>query len=125
VVYDGTQFYLVNPQIVGFRNIPQNAQTGNYTLVAGDSGKSIVHASGAGSGDTYTIPANSSVPFPLGTVVTFVNLDSNSISIAITTDTLLLVGTGATGTRTLAQYGQATAHKVGTTTWLISGVGLS
>ncbi len=110
---------------IGFRNIPQNAQTSNYTLVLADSGKHIYHASGAGSGDTYTIPANGSVAFAVGTVVTFVNLDSNYVSIAITTDTLYLAGTGTTGTRTLAQYGVATAVKVTSTVWVISGTGLT
>jgi hypothetical protein len=110
---------------VGFRGIPQNAQSGNYTLVATDAGKHIFHASGAGAGDTYTIPANGSVAFPVETAITFVNLDSNAVSIAITTDTMYLAGTGTTGTRTLAQYGVATALKVTSTSWIISGTGLT
>lgn len=110
---------------VGFRGIPQNAQTGNYTLVAADAGKHIYHASGDGSGDTYTIPANGSVAYEVGTAITFVNLDSNAVSIAITTDTLYHAGTGTTGTRSLAQYGVATAIKITSTAWLISGTGLT
>lgn len=109
----------------GFRGVPQNAQTGNYTLVAADAGKHIYHASGAGSGDTYTIPANSSVAFEVGTAVTFINLATDSVSIAITTDTMNLAGAGTTGTRTLAQYGIATAVKVTSTSWLISGTNLT
>ena len=110
---------------LGYLNIPQNAQSGNYTLVLTDAGKHILHGSADGSGDTYTIPANSSVAFPLGTVVTFVNLASATISIAITTDTLTLAGSTTTGTRTLGQNGIATIIKVGTTSWLISGVGVA
>jgi hypothetical protein len=109
---------------VGFRNIPQNAQTGSYTLVLADSGKHIYHASGAGAA-TYTIPANGSVAYPIGTALTFINLSSTSISIAITTDTMYLSSAGTTGTRTLAQYGSATAIKVTSTAWLISGSGLT
>ena len=109
----------------GFRGIPQNPQAGNYTIVAADAGKHIFHASGDGSGDTYTIPANGSVAFEVGTTLTFANLDSNSVSIAITTDTMYLAGTGTTGTRTLAQYGVATAIKVTSTSWIISGTGLT
>ena len=109
---------------VGYLTIPQNAQTGNYTLVAADSGKHIYHASGAGAA-TYTIPANSSVAYAIGTAVTFVNLSSTSISIAITTDTMYLSGMGTTGTRTLAQYGTATALKITSTAWIISGSGLT
>jgi len=113
---------------VGFRNIPQNAQTGSYTLVLTDSGKHIYHASGAGAA-TYTIPAASSVAYPIGTAITFINLSATSISIAITTDTMYLSSAGTTGTRTLAQYGSATAIKVSGVSssgiWVISGSALT
>ena len=113
---------------IGFKNIPQNAQAGNYTLVLADSGKHLYHALGDGAA-TYTIPAATSVAYPLGTAITFVNLSATSISIAITTDTMYLSSAGTTGTRTLAQYGSATAVKVSgvssTGIWLISGSGLT
>lgn len=114
-----------NSQLAGYRGIPQNSQSGNYTCVLADSGKEIYHASGAGAGDTFTIPANGSVAYPIGTVLTFGNDDSNALSIAITTDTMRLAGVGTTGTRTLAQYGVATARKVTATEWRVSGVGLT
>lgn len=103
----------------------QSSQSSNYTLVLTDANKHILHPSGGGASDVFTIPANASVAFPLGTIVTFVNDDSNAVSIAITTDTLTLAGAGSTGTRTLAQNGIATALKITSTKWLISGVGLS
>ena len=109
---------------VGYLTIPQNAQTGSYTLVLADSGKSIFHASAAGAA-TYTIPANSSVAYVVGTTVTFINMSTNAVTIAITTDTLYLAGAGTTGSRTLAQYGVATATKMTSTTWIISGSGLT
>ena len=113
---------------VGFRNIPQNAQTGNYGLVLADSGKHIYHASGAGAA-AYTIPAAASVAYPIGTAISFVNLSATSITIVITTDTMYLGGTGTTGTRTLAQYGTATALKVSGLSssgiWIITGSGLT
>lgn len=136
IEYDGTRFQLINPSTltvdgtnaVGFLNIPQNAQTGSYTTVLADSGKHIYHASGAGAA-TYTIPAASSVAYPLGTAITFINLSATSISIAITTDTMYLSSAGTTGTRTLAQYGSATAIKVSGVSssgiWVISGSGLT
>jgi hypothetical protein len=123
--YDGANTVNDSAANVGFKGIPQSTQSGNYTLVLADAGKHIYHASGAGSGDTYTIPANASVAFPVGTAVTFVNLDSNSVTIAITSDTLTLSGTTTTGSRTLAQNGYAVALKVTSTSWLISGPGLS
>lgn len=112
---------------VGFRNIPQQSQSGNYTLVLTDSGKHVYHPASSGTGDTYTIPANASVAFPIGTAVTFVNDFSSggSVTIAITSDTLVLSPTGSTGSRTLAAGGIATAIKVTSTQWMISGTGLS
>jgi Phage tail repeat like len=110
---------------VGYKNIPQNIQAASYTCVLADASKHIFHANGAGASDTYTIPANSSVAYPIGTEITFINMDGNAVSIAITTDAMYLAGTGTTGTRTLAQYGVARAIKIDTTAWLISGTGLT
>ena len=109
---------------VGFRNTPVNSQSADYTLVLADSGKTILHAIADDNPRTFTIPANSSVAYPVGTVVTFVNL-INDVTIAITSDTMYLANDGATGSRTLAAYGMASAMKVASTTWIISGTGLS
>jgi hypothetical protein len=106
--------------------ITWNSQSGNYTAVSGDANNGILHPSGAGSGDTFTIPANSSVAYAAGTCLHFANMDTtNNVSIAITTDTMYLAGAGSTGTRLLAPYGIATATKIDSTTWMISGIGVS
>ena len=107
---------------VGYREAPQVSKTDNYTLVLADRGKSILMN---GTSKTLTIPANSAVAFPVGTVVIIVNINSSALSIAITTDTLTLANSTTTGTRTLAQNGLATCVKIGSTSWLISGAGLT
>jgi hypothetical protein len=109
---------------VGFRNTPVNSQSAAYTLVLADAGKTILHPIADDNARTFTIPANSSVAYPVGTVVTFVNL-INTVTIAITSDTMYLAGPGTTGSRTLAAYGVASAVKVASTTWVISGNGLT
>ena len=109
---------------VGFLTIPQNSQNTNYTLVAADSGKQIYHPTGQAAG-TYTIPANATVSYSVGTAVTFINLSANAVTIAITTDTMYLASAGTTGSRTLANYGIATAVKITNTSWIISGQGLT
>jgi hypothetical protein len=153
LLYDGTNFVVINPlsfnlingtlsgtlsvtgaltlngplttdnstaDEVGFKGLPRNDQTvGNYTCVLADAGKFI--QCGA---FTYTIPANASVAYPAGTALTFINTGA-ACTIAITSDTLVLAGTGTTGSRTLAANGVATAIKVASTTWFISGAGLS
>ena len=106
--------------------IPQNIQAADYTLVLSDGGKHILHPGTDGPSRTYTIPANSAVEFPIGTVVTFVNQNgAGVVSIAITTDVMRLAGVGTTGTRTLAANGVCTALKITSTEWIISGVGLT
>ena len=107
---------------VGYLEAPQNSKTTNYTLVLADSAKSIVMN---GSSVTLTIPANASVAFPVGTVIIIINVNASALSIAITSDTLTLVNSTSTGTRTLARNGVATCIKIGATSWLISGAGLT
>jgi hypothetical protein len=109
---------------VGFRNTPVNSQSADYTLVLADSGKTILHPVADDNARTFTIPANASVAYPVGTVISFVNLQ-NTVTIAITTDTMYLAGTGTTGSRTLDEYGVASALKVDSTSWVISGNGLT
>ena len=110
---------------VGYMGIPQNVQlgAGNYQLVAGDAGK---HIYAPGSGNSLVIPSNATVAFPIGTtIVVIAGFSTGTILISISTDTLRMSGTGATGTRTLAAYGMATLIKVAATTWYISGNGLT
>jgi hypothetical protein len=104
--------------------ITQNAQPDNYTLVLADAGKHLYRTGSAGA-STYTIPSNASVPFDIGTVVTFINNDVSLLTIAIDTDTMILAGSGTVGSRLLPRYGIATATKVASTLWFISGVGLA
>jgi hypothetical protein len=109
---------------VGYVGIPVNSQSAAYGLLATDAGKSIVHPISDNNARTFTIPDNGTVPFPVGTTITFINM-INTVTIAITTDTMYLAGAGTTGSRTLAAYGMATAVKVTSTSWIISGNGLT
>jgi hypothetical protein len=110
---------------VGFRNIPISSKSAAYTTVLADSGKVIFHPSTDANARTFTIDSNANVAYPLGTAITFINMTSQAVTIAITSDTMYLSSAGTTGSRTLAQYGSATAIKMTSTTWLISGSGLT
>lgn len=110
--------------VVGYMGLPQNSQNGNYNVVIADSGKHIYHPLGQAAA-TYTFPANSNVAFTVGSAVTIVNGSANNVTISLTTDTLWLAGNGATGSRTLTQYGVATAVKVTSTVWIISGTNIT
>jgi hypothetical protein len=101
----------------------QNTKLANYTTVLSDAGKTILMDSSAGAGLTFTIPANSSVAYPVGTEIVFANRSGNNVSIACTTDTMLLASTVTTGTRTLATQSTAIARKVEAAVWIIASIG--
>jgi len=104
--------------------ITVNSQSAAYPIVLTDAGKFILHPTADNNARTFTIPAEASINFAVGTAITFVN-QINTITIAITTDTMTLAGAGTTGSRTLAANGIATAMKIASAAWIISGVGLT
>ncbi len=111
---------------VGFNGVEQVISSAALSIVGFHANKHIYHPAADTSARTWTIPANSSVPFPIGTTLTFINENgAGTLTIAITTDTMRLAGAGTTGSRTLAANGQATAIKVTSTSWQINGVGLT
>lgn len=96
-----------------------------YAFPREDSGKTIYHDE-AGT-RTYTIPANSSVPHPIGTIFVIDNTGNSgaagAITLAITTDTLRRGdGTAGTGSRTIPASAVVQIRKVSSTVWIITGV---
>ena len=125
VAGSGTLTLPVATETLGYLNIPFNSQSAAYTTVLADSGKFIFHPSTDANARTFTIDSNTNVAYTIGTAITFINMTSQVVTIAITTDTMYLSSAGTTGSRSLAQYGSATAIKMTSTTWLISGSGLT
>jgi hypothetical protein len=113
----------INGVLVGYRGVPQNAQNGNYTLVATDAGKHI-YSKNVGA-QTITLPLNASVAYVIGTAIQIINNGTTAIAIATGGTTLIWAGVGSTGVRTLAVKGLCTIEKVESDTWFISGAGLS
>ena len=107
---------------IGYMGLPQNsATTGAYGIVAADAGLHIYSTATR----TITIPANGTIAMPIGSTVVFVAGSGATVTIAITSDTMYLAGPGTTGSRTLAPFGMATAVKITSTSWIISGNGLT
>ena len=104
--------------------ITVNSQSAAYPIVATDAGKFLLHPTADNNARTFTLPAEASINFSVGTIITFVN-QVNVLSIAITTDTMTLAGAGTVGTRTLAANGIATVLKIASAAWIISGTGLT
>ena len=106
---------------VGFRNIPQNAQTANYTATLNDVGEHISITTGG-----VNVPISVFSPGDVFTV--FNNSVSNQSLVQNSGATLRLAGTATTGTRTIAQYGLATVLCIvggATPTFVVSGAGVS
>jgi len=101
---------------------PVNAQTGtSYTLVLADApaasaNQGIVTMNNAAA-NTLTIPANGSVAFPVGTVISVIQLGAGQTTIAITTDTL----NNPSSLTARARYSTLVLTKVATTTWVLGG----
>src|SRR6267378_3297572 len=101
---------------------PVNVQTGTtYTLVLADapnasSNQGIVTMNN-GSANTLTIPANASVAFPVGTVISVIQLGAGQTTIAITTDTL----NNPSSVTARARYSTLVLTKVATTVWVLGG----
>lgn len=112
--------------IAGYLDIPQNSRSADYTLQLSDAGKHIFHPTSDTTARAWTIPANSSVAFRVGTAITFANeLGAGAVTLEIDTDTLIFAGLGTTGSRSLLPSGIATALKVAPTVWMISGQGIT
>jgi hypothetical protein len=104
----------------GYPGIPVLDVATAYTTLSGDRNTLLRHPSTDNNARTITIDSNANVAYPVGTFLVFVN-EINVLTIAITSDTLTLMGANTTGSKTLAAGNVATAVKVTTTKWVISG----
>ena len=106
-------------------NLPQTIISSNYTTVIGDAGGHLYYTTSTTA--TITLSTNSSVAYALGSIITVISgAGAGVITITSgTNETLLMANSGFTGARTLNSPGIATVIRVTTTTWFISGAGLS
>lgn len=98
-----------------------NAQTGTtYTFVLTDK-DDLVTASNA-SAQTYTIPLNSSVAFPTGSLVNLIQIGAGQVTV-VGAGGVTVASTGATSTtpKSRAQYSVITLIKAGTDSWYATG----
>jgi hypothetical protein len=99
--------------------ITTDTSTG-YTTVLGDNGKLITLSNA--SAITATIPPNSSVAYPVGAQLNFVQLGAGQVTITQGAG-VTIVSTGATASapKTRVQYSSATAIQTSANTWLVAG----
>jgi len=97
--------------------VQANTQTGtSYTLVLGDGG-GVVEMNNSGA-NTLTVPPNSSVAFPVGTIVEVYQHGAGQTTIA--------AGSGVTiraprGLKLASQYASAVLRKRATNEWVLTG----
>ncbi|HKY56438.1 MAG TPA: hypothetical protein VJL80_00185 [Aeromicrobium sp.] len=94
-----------------------NAQTGtSYTLVLADAGKFVTMSNASAS--TLTVPPNSSVAFPVGTVIEGAQLGAGQVTLTPGSGVTI---NGTPGLKIAAQYGSYALVKTATDTWLAVG----
>lgn len=107
-----------------FDTLSVNTQSGAYTLVLADAGKIIRSASGT---HAWTVPPNSSVAFPIGTVISLRNgVGGGTVTITRGSGVSIYIG-GETTSKdpAFAAGGIASLIKEDTNVWVVSGAGLS
>lgn len=120
-VYSNSTWVSLTPQSAYIA--PVTSVSAARSIVLTDMGTVLFHPSADTTARTWTLPANGTIAIPVGAVVAFDNdISAGVLTLAITTDTLVLVGAaGSTGSRALAAGGFAVAQKVAATRWRIRG----
>jgi hypothetical protein len=100
-----------------------NAQTGTtYTATSSDTYQVLVTMNNAAA-NAFKIPTNATTAFPVGTVITVMQLGAGVTTIsAVTSGTTTVLSAGAVpAAPTLAQYKSAACIKTATDTWYVVG----
>jgi hypothetical protein len=109
---------LTDPKI----NLAFDAETASYTAVLANNGQ-VVTMNNA-SANTFSIPTNASVEFPIGTQINVLQIGAGQTTIqAVTSGTTTVLSTGATAAapKLRARYSMATCIKSATDTWYVVG----
>lgn len=109
---------------VGFRGIPLNTQTGNYTFVVNDCGRMVRHTDS--TGHAWTIDPVATTPYPVGAAIVVRNVGSGAITLTRGAGvTLRKSGSSTDANVTLAQWGMATLIHEASDIWVVTGSGIS
>ena len=92
-----------------------------YTFVLQDANNELITANNA-SAQTYTIPLNSSVAFPIGCQINVIQIGAGQVTF-VGASGVTVASNGATSAqpKTRVQYSSATLIKVGTDSWYVVG----
>jgi hypothetical protein len=98
------------------------ANTADYTAVLADQYQ-VLEIMNKATAIAFKIPTNASVAFPIGTVITVLNIGAGTCTIsAVTPGTTTVLSAGSVAASpTLGQYKSAACIKTATDTWYIVG----
>ena len=97
-------------------------QTGDYTATTNDNYQEIFLMNKA-TAIAFKLPTNATTAFPIGTVLTVLNIGVGTCTIsAVTPGTTTVLSAGATAASpTLSQYKSAACIKTGADAWYVVG----
>lgn len=94
-----------------------NTQTASYTPVLGDAGR-IIEMS-VGSANNFTVPLNSTVPYPIGTWIDVIQTGTGQTTIVATGGVTLL--SSGSKLKITGQYSAVSLIKRATDAWHVTG----
>jgi hypothetical protein len=109
---------LTDPKI----NLAFDAETASYTAVLANNGQVVTMDNS--SANTFSIPTNASVAFPIGTQINVLQIGAGQTTIqAVTSGTTSIQSTGTTAAqpKLRVRYSAATCLKAGTDLWYVFG----
>jgi hypothetical protein len=97
--------------------VPASAKTASYTLVLADAG-TVVEMNVA-SANTFTVPPNSAVAFPVGTLIEVCQIGAGTTTIAVTSPAA--INHPNSGLAIRARYASVVLRKRATDEWILAG----
>jgi len=100
----------------------QTAKTADYTAASGDEYQQLIPMNKA-TAVAFKLPVDATYNFPVGTVITVLNIGAGTLTIsAVTPGTTTVLSAGATAASpTVAQYKSAACIKTAVNAWYIVG----
>jgi hypothetical protein len=100
----------------------QTAKTADYTAASGDEYQQLIPMNKSTAAD-FLIPTDATYNFPVGTVITVLNIATNDVTIkAVTSGTTTVLSAGGTAAQPiLEQYKSAACIKTAANAWYVVG----